>query len=263
MACLNRQFARIVTSKGLTLLVSVLVLAASQLYAQDVPTRLRGGPDRGDQPEPPPAESQPAPAKPAAAQSTAAPQPQTAPVVSQVAPSMLQQPAGEAQIVFSGDTLSIRADNSSLSAILHQVAGKSGMQIEGLSGDERVFGTFGPGTPRDVLADLLNGTAYNVVLLGDLSNGAPRQLILTPTTHGGAAMPPPPQATTDEASNEPEPEPPPPPPEPAPSGTTPPPTPGVKTPQQLFEQLQRMRSAQGQQVTTTQDPQQQPQQAPQ
>jgi hypothetical protein len=235
MACLNRQFARFVTSKGLTLLVSVLVLAASPLYAQDAPTRLRGGPDRGDQPEPPPAESQPAPAKPSAAQPTVAPQPQTASPVSQVAPSMLQQPAGEAQIVFSGDTLSIRADNSSLSAILHQVAGKSGMQIEGLSGDERVFGTFGPGSPRDVLADLLNGTAYNVVLLGDLSNGAPRQLILTP---------------------------PPPPPEPTPSGTTPPPTPGVKTPQQLFEQLQRMRSAQGQQVTTPQDPQQQ-QQAPQ
>jgi hypothetical protein len=262
MACLNRQFARIVTSKGLTLLVAVLVLAASQLYAQDAPARLRGGPDRGDQPEPPPAEVQAAPAKPAAAQPAAAPQPQPAPAVPQVAPSMLQQPAGEAQVVFSGDTLSIRADNSSLSAILHQVAGKSGMQIEGLSGDERVFGTFGPGSPRDVLADLLNGTAYNVVLLGDLSNGAPRQLILTPTTHGGAAMPPPPQANTDEASNEPEPEPPPPPPEPTPSGTTPPPTPGVKTPQQLFEQLQRMRSAQGQQVTTPQDPQQQ-QQAPQ
>ena len=98
---------------------------------------------------------------------------------------MLQQPAGEAQIVFTGNTLSIRADNSSLSGILHQVASKSGMQIEGLSGDERVFGTFGPGSPRDVLADLLNGTPYNVVLLGDLSDGAPRQLILTPTTHGG------------------------------------------------------------------------------
>ncbi len=169
---------------------------------------------------------------------------------------MLQQPAAEAQIVFSGDTLSIRADNSSLTAILHQVAGKSGMQIEGLGGDERVFGTFGPGAPRDVLADLLNGTAYNVVLLGDLSNGAPRQLILTPATHGGAALPrlllkP----NTDEASNEPErhggaasaaga----------SASGDTPPPTPGVKTPQQLFEQLQRMRAAQQQQVTTAQDP---------
>ena len=194
MACLNRQFARIVTSKGLMLLVSVLVLGASQLYAQNAPARLRGGPDR-DQPEPPPAASQPAPAKPAGAQPGVAPQPQPqpAPAVPQVAPSMLQQPAGEAQVVFSGDTLSIRADNSSLTAILHQVASKSGMQIEGLSGDERVFGTFGPGAPRDVLADLLNGTAYNVVLLGDLSNGAPRQLILTPTTHarnGDAATSP-------------------------------------------------------------------------
>jgi hypothetical protein len=178
---------------------------------------------------------------------------------------MLQQPAGEAQIVFIGDTLSIRANNSSLAAILHQVAGKSGMQIEGLSGDERVFGTFGPGAPRDVLADLLNGTAYNLVLLGDLSDGAPRQLILTPATHGGAATsPPPPTTTIDEAANEPEPEvPPPPPPDVPPAGTAPSPTPGVKTPQQLFEQLQRMRSAQQQQVTTPQDPAQQQQQPPQ
>jgi hypothetical protein len=262
MACLNRQFARIVTSKGLTLLVLVLLLAAFQVSAQTVPPRPHGGPDRGDQPEPA-ASAQPAPAKPALAQPAPVSEPQSASPVSPVAPSLLQQPAGEAQILFSGDTLSIRADNSSLSAILQQVAGKSGMQIEGLSGDERVFGTFGPGAPRDVLADLLNGTAYNVVLLGDLSNGAPRQLILTPTTHGGVAPPPPARTTTtDEAANEPEAAevPPPQQPEVAPAGSTPPPTPGVKTPQQLFEQLQRMR--QQQQTTTTPDAQQQ-QQPPQ
>jgi hypothetical protein len=263
MACLNRMFARMAPGGGGPL-VLVLVLAAAQMYAQNVPPHRRGGPDR-DLPDPSADSAQPAPAKPVAAQPVSAQpapstQPQAAPLVNQTAPSMLQQPAGEAQIVFSGDTLSIRADNSSLSAILHQVAGNSGMQIEGLSGDERVFGTFGPGAPRDVLADLLNGTAYNVVLLGDLSNGAPRQLILTPTTHGGAALPSPPQANTDEASNEPEPQEVPPPQEAPPSGTTPPPTPGVKTPQQLFEQLQRMRSAQQQQVTTPQDPQQQQQQ---
>jgi hypothetical protein len=215
---------------------------ASQVYAQGVPARLRGVPDPGAPAAAP--GTQPVPAQPS----------QTPAPVSQVAPSMLQQPAVEAQVVFTGDTLSIRADNSSLSAILHQVASKSGMQIEGLSGDERVFGTFGPGRPRDVLADLLNGTAYNQVLLGDLSNGAPRQLILTPATHGGAAPAAAPQATMDEASNEPETvETPPSPPEVPPAG--PPPTPGVKTPQQLFEQLQRMRSGQ---ATTTQDPQQQP-----
>jgi hypothetical protein len=242
MTCLNRQLARIVTSSGLTLLVSLLVLAASQAYAQSGPARPPGAPGQPQTGTP----AQPNPA-----------QPQPAPTVNQVAPSMLQQPAGEAQIDFTGNILSIRADNSSLAAILHQVAGKSGMQIDGLSGDERVFGTFGPGAPRDVLADLLNGTAYNVVLLGDLSNGAPRQLILTPASHGGATLAPPPQSTADEASNEPEPEVPPPPPEPPQTGTTPPPTPGVKTPQQLFEQLQRMR--QQQQGGTPQDQQQQQQ----
>jgi hypothetical protein len=265
MACLNRMFARMPTGGGWALLVLLLVLAA-QLCAQNVAPHRRGGPDR-DLPDPSADSAQPASPKPVAAQPVPAQpapstQPQAAPLVNQTAPSMLQQPAGEAQIVFTGDTLSIRADNSSLAAILHQVAGKSGMQIEGLSGDERVFGTFGPGAPRDVLADLLNGTAYNLVLLGDLGDGAPRQLILTPATHGGAAPPqqPAPTTTIDEAANEPEPEVPPPQPEVPPAGTTPPPTPGVKTPQQLFEQLQKMRSAQQQQVTTQPDPAQQQQQ---
>jgi hypothetical protein len=255
MACLKRQFARIAASGGLTL----LLLVASPVYAQGARGRLHGVPDQTDPPAPAPSANQPAPAQPAPAQPAAAPPP-TTPPVSQVAPSMLQQPANEAQIDFTSGTLSIRADNSSLSAILHQVASKSGMQIEGLSSDERVFGTFGPGAPRDVLADLLNGTAYNLVLLGDLSNGAPRELILTPATHGGAAPSPTPQMASDEGINEQESaEVPPPPPqqEVPPPAATPPPTPGVKTPQQLFEQLQRMRAAQqGQQGTTTQNPQQ-------
>jgi len=170
-----------------------------------------------------------------------------------VAPSLLQQPAQEAQIVFAGDTLSIHADNSSLAAILREFAAKSGMQVEGLGGDERVFGTFGPGAPRDVLADLLNGTAYNLVLLGDLSNGAPRELILTPTTRGGGGPAAPgPQLNSDEAvSNDQESADVPPPPDVPSPGT--PPAPGVRTPQQLFEQLQRMRQAQQNAQPTQQD----------
>jgi hypothetical protein len=159
----------------------------------------------------------------------------------------LQQPAKDAQIIFGNGNLSIHADNSSLAAILQQVAGTSGMKIEGLGGDERVFGNFGPGAPRDVLADLLAGTAYNQVLLGDLSNGAPRELILTPARSGGAPVPSPaPQANANADDNEPEAveTPPPPPPEP-PAGSTQQPPPGVRTPQQLFEQLQQMRAAQG------------------
>ncbi len=168
MTLLTRQFAPAICG------MFILLLAVPQLYAQALPPRLRGGAEQQAAPTPPVASPQPA--QPAAA---ALPQPQAAPAV---APSLLQQPAKEAQIVFAGDTLSIHADNSSLAAILRGFAAKSGMQVEGLGSDERVFGTFGPGSPRDVLADLLNGTAYNLVLLGDLSNGAPRELILTPTT---------------------------------------------------------------------------------
>jgi hypothetical protein len=175
---------------------------------------------------------------------------------------MLQQPAQDAQIDFRNDVLTIRANNSSLAAILRQVASRSGMKVEGLGGDERVFGNFGPGAPRDVLADLLDGTAYNLVLLGDLDNGAPRELILTPATRGGGAVQSPAaQINPDEVSNDQEPAevPPPQQPEVPPPGTTPPPTPGVRTPQQLFEQLQRMRTGQqqGQQPPVQQDSPQQ------
>jgi hypothetical protein len=226
------------------------ILLLSTMYGSNVHAQrgLRGGGG------PPPVSAQapaaaPAPATPAAptAQPAAAPQP--APLQStEVAPSLLQQPARDAQIVFADGNLSIHADNSSLAAILRQVASNSGMKIEGLGGDERVFGNFGPGAPRDVLADLLVGTAYNQVLLGDLSNGAPRELILSPVTRGGTpAASPAPQANanTDDGNNEPEAvEAPPPPPPEAPAGSTQQPPPGVRTPQQLFEQLQQMRAAQ-------------------
>jgi hypothetical protein len=229
---------RAIRTGGWTILL-LSTMYGSTLFAQR--ERLRG-------PIAPPAAA-PAPA----AQPAVSPQPPPPePVPSQpagVAPSMLQQPAQDAQIVFANGNLSIHADNSSLVAILHQVASNSGMKIEGLGSDERVFGNFGPGTPRDVLADLLVGTAYNQVLLGDLSNGAPRELILSPT-RGGATVPSPaPQANANanaDDNNEPEAvEAPPPPPPERPAGSTQEPPPGVRTPQQLFEQLQQMRAAQG------------------
>jgi hypothetical protein len=229
------------------------LLLLSTLCAQSVRPRLHG---KSDDPtampqEAQPAAAQPAPSAPAAPPTPAAPSTPaapTTPVATDVAPSLLQQPAQDAKIVFDNNRLSIHAENSSLAGILHQVASSSGMKVEGLGGDERVFGTFGPGAPRDVIADLLNGTAYNVALIGDLDNGAPRELILTPTTHGAAASAPAPQANADDANDqESQDVPPTPPPDvPQPPTTQTPGTPGVRTPQQLFEQLQRMRQGQGQ-----------------
>jgi hypothetical protein len=231
--------ARAITTGGCTLLL------LSTLCAQSIPPRLHGK-SQGPAPSPQaqPASAQPAPS--AAAPST--PAAALAPAATDVAPSLLQQPAQDAKIVFDSNRLSIHAENSSLAGILHQVASSSGMKVEGLGGDERVFGTFGPGAPRDVIADLLNGTAYNVALIGDLDNGAPRELILTPATHGAAAPAAAPQANSDDANDqESQDVPPTPPPDvPPPPTTQTPGTPGVRTPQQLFEQLQRMRQGQGQ-----------------
>jgi hypothetical protein len=230
------------------------LLLASTMYAQNPASRMRNSPGGGPSPTPTattPVPSATAPAAPVPANSAAGLTPAQSPFTpTGPPPSMLEQPPREAQIVIAGNSLSIHADNSSLAAILHQIAEKSGMKVEGLGGDERVFGSFGPGAPRDVLADLLDGTAYNLVLLGDLSDGVPRELILSPATRGGTAVAAAaPQANAEDASNEQETAdvPPPPTPDVPPPGTTPAANPGVKSPQQLFEQLQRMRQAQQQQ----------------
>jgi hypothetical protein len=242
------------------------------LDAQDMPHRMQRPPDSGSRVAPPlnPPQSQPAPTS-APAAPTAAPvalQPAAAPTAS-VPDSLLSQPAEPAHIEFSPDSLSIRADNSSLGAILREVASKSGMDLEGFGADERVFGTFGPGRPEAVLSDLLDGTPYDLLMVGALANGAPRQLLLTPSTPGGSAPPPPqnnPLANdNDNAEDQP--------------AQSPPPQPGqrrefvpgpgsqqqIKSPQQMLQELEamRQRQQQTQQGQQGQPGQQQGQQPPQ
>ncbi len=112
---------RAIRTGGWTILL-LSTMYGSTLYAQR--QRIRG------------ASAAPAATPAPAAQAAVSPQPTPSqPVPSQpagVAPSMLQQPAQDAQIVFANGNLSIHADNSSLAAILHQVASNSGMKIEGL-----------------------------------------------------------------------------------------------------------------------------------
>jgi hypothetical protein len=113
-----------------------------------------------------------------------------------VAPSLLEQPATPATVSAHNNELTVKADNSSLSQILHQVSSATGMKLDGLGGDERVFGSFGPGAPREVLTSLLNGTSYNILMVGDLPNGAPRQLLLS--NRAGGAPPPPANANANQ-----------------------------------------------------------------
>jgi hypothetical protein len=140
-----------------------------------------------------PADTTPAPAvhRPHRKKAVAAPAPEPAlPPQPTVAPSLFEQPAAPATVTAQTNELTVKADNSSLTQILHQVSSATGMRLDGLGGDERVFGSFGPGAPREVLTALLNGTSYNVVMVGDLPNGAPRQLLLTRRAAGGASPQP-------------------------------------------------------------------------
>jgi hypothetical protein len=75
--------------------------------------------------------------------------------------------------------LRIDAANSSLAQILHDVSTATGTQVEGFATDQRVFGSYGPGEARDVLAQLLQGSGYNLLMIGDQGQGTPRQILLS------------------------------------------------------------------------------------
>jgi hypothetical protein len=167
-------------------------------------------------------------------------------------PSLLDQPPQPAQVDLSAGKLTIHADNSSLTAILHQLSTSAGMTVDGLNKDQRIFGTYGPGDPREILSSLLEGTGYNVMMLGNTSDGTPSQLTLSAR---GAALPagqsaaPMPNMMRQNQEDDEEPtttqydDPPAPPANPQPGA----PNGGIRTPQQMLQELQQMRQQQQQQ----------------
>jgi hypothetical protein len=212
-----------------------------------------------------PQATQPAPAQAPstlpAMQPTATPEPPPVPLT----PS--QRPPTRAQVTYTNGALSVSANNASLNQILRQIASDTGMKITGGVSEERVFGQYGPDDPAQILAALLDGTGSNMILV-HRDPDTPAELILTPRQ--GGPTPPNPTAHTFDDRSEPQeppaaqiPQPvPAPPPQGSPSvppvdpgaaaGTSPanpsqPDSPnGVKTPQQIYEQLQRMRQQQQQ-----------------
>jgi hypothetical protein len=88
-------------------------------------------------------------------------------------------PAAEASVVWDSHGLRINAANSSLQQILKDVSMATGAKVDGMAADQRVFGVYGPGQARDVLSQLLQGSGYNVIMIGDQGEGTPRQILLT------------------------------------------------------------------------------------
>ena len=183
--------------------------------------------------------------------------------------SPAQQPLRRAEVSFAQGQLAVKADNSSLNQILREIGRQTGIKITGGVSDERVFGKYGPSPTSEVLAALLEGTSSNVLLLHSEA-GSPGELILTPRQ--GGVTPPNPNAPgfDDEGSGDDSPQPQmqqvhpqvqqPPvarpggyqgsaadgglPPSQAPAAPESTDPNAVKTPQQIYEQLQRLRQQQ-------------------
>ncbi len=155
-----------------------------------------------------------------------------------------------AEVNWDSHGLRIHAANSSLAQILGDVSTATGTKVVGLAHDERVFGIYGPGPARDVLSQLLQGSGYNIVMMGGEGSGAPLQVLLTArsgsTEQTGSSIAQNKSISAEEDS-EPEPETPQAPAvpaNPAPQGFAPP-NGAPQTPQQI---MQQMRDRQQQQI---------------
>ena len=76
------------------------------------------------------------------------------------------------QVSYQNEQLTIVAPNSTLGDILRAVRKQTGAEIEVPSAPERVVTHLGPGPAREIMAELLNGSRFNYVLLGSPSNDA-------------------------------------------------------------------------------------------
>jgi hypothetical protein len=164
-------------------------------------------------------------------------------------------PAVAPQVSYEGGLLTIVAPNSSLGDILRSVRKHTSADIEvPATASERVVTRLGPAPAREVMAELLNGSRFNYILLGspadpnalvrvvlvaktpDTPTGQPAQGEngAAPTPVAAVAEAPEPEVaeeatddSADQSAAEAE--------QPAP----PPDQPGVKTPQQLLQEMQQ------------------------
>lgn len=183
------------------------------------------------------------------------------------------------QVTYENGQLTIVAPNSTLGDILRAVRKQTGAEIEVPEARERVVTHLGPGSAREVMAELLNGSRFNYVLLGsaedasaltrvvlvaktgpdnpgDMSrSGQPPQPPINQAANMGE-QPEPPDANDADAPEQNADDTPEPPPAEAEQPTTPTDQPEVKTPQQMLQEMQQRQLQMQQQL------QQQQQQTP-
>ena len=109
------------------------------------------------------------------------------------------------QVSYQNGQLTIVAPNSTLGDILRAVRKQTGAEIEIPEARERVVTHLGPGPARDVVAELLNGSRFNYVLLGSPADATllTRVVLVTKSTPDNANPnnPSGPQQATMQPSN--------------------------------------------------------------
>lgn len=101
--------------------------------------------------------------------------------------SQAVKPSNGVTVQFDGGLMTIHAQNATLSEILFQIQKTTGAEIAIPAGSEQdhVAADFGPGTPREVMAELLNGTGLNFVVVGSEADpNALRSVILSRKAEG-------------------------------------------------------------------------------
>jgi hypothetical protein len=130
----------------------------------------------------PAAQSTPAPA-------AAQPAPSVATAVASPTPPL---PTPRMSVDFRNGSLKIFSDRASLAEVLTEVRRRTGadIPIPPSAAQEQVFGTFGPGAARDVMAALLNGTQFNFVMAGTETDPSQlRSVILSPRDGSPVSVP--------------------------------------------------------------------------
>jgi hypothetical protein len=173
--------------------VRAMGIAAALLAAGFAPIALRAqDPAAAPAPHVPRAAAHPVHHKPNPAQPAQAPasDPQPAAPAPAPEPELPKWPANlepaKAAVTWDSQGLHIDAENSSLEQIMQEVSTATGVKVEGLNQDQRVFGVYGPGQARDVISQLLQGTGYNVLMVGDIGEGTPREIMLSIRPDPGA-----------------------------------------------------------------------------
>jgi len=122
-------------------------------------------------------------------------------------PVRTAQSLNQATVSWDSRGLKIEASNSSLNQILHQVADHTDAKLEGLSQDQRVFGNYGPGPASDVLLMLLDGSSYNVLIVGGLDANPLLEIVLSARSPAGSLTATNQNHSKDDAAVDPDPEP--------------------------------------------------------